>query len=201
MKKLLVAILALGSVTAFAHDGDHKHMVRMYGWDSGSRAMSFDLSKTSDDKDSNAKTDKTNVALNYAYAINGNWQVGATYKSVTGKDAGTKVDANTMGLSGYYNLDGKVEDTCYVALHYNMTSYGKDGSSINGVSGNKDDKQTDIVLEYGHRFSVGSAWGFHLTYAPAVSYTMSDFDDDTAGVDNIKTNTLAWNFLKFDVLF
>ena len=192
MKKLLVvAVAALMTSTAFAQ----KHMVRMYGWDSGDRASSFDFSTTSNDK--TAKTATTNIAINYAYAITDAFQLGVTYKSYTGEEAGTDVNKTTQGLSFYYNVDKKVQDTCYLALHYNMTAWGE----AEGTTAAKDDAQTDIILEYGHRFAVGSAWGFNLNFAPSVSYVMSTFTPDAAGQDDVATTSLAWNFLKFDVLF
>jgi hypothetical protein len=191
MKKLLVvAIAAMVTTSAFAQ----KSMVRMYGWDSGMRASSFDFSTTSDDKDS--KTATTNIAINYAYAITDAFQLGVTYKSYTGEVSSTDVNKSTQGLSFYYNMAKKVNDTCYLGLHYNMTTWGEAESGVAA----KDDAQNDIVLEYGHRFSVGSAWGFDLAFSPAVMYTMSTFTPD-AGGDDVKTNSLSWNFLKFDVLF
>lgn len=192
MKKLLVvAIAAMVTTSAFAQ----KSMVRMYGWDTGARAESFDFSLLSNDADS--KTNTTNIAINYAYALTNSFQLGLTYKSYTGEVASNDVSKTTTGLSFYYNLDGKVNDTCYLALHYNMTAWGEAEGSVAA----KDDAQNDIVLEYGHRFAVGSAWGFDLAFAPAVMYTMSTFTPDADGSDDVATTSLAWNFLKFDVLF
>jgi hypothetical protein len=116
--------------------------------------------------------------------------VGGTFKNRNNSEG---EDTQTIGLSGYYNLDGQVADTCYVGLHYNMTSEETSGTSDGS-------KTNDIVLEYGHRFSVGSAMGMHLTFAPSVSYTMgtTTYDNDA---EDLKETSLAWNFIKFDVLF
>jgi hypothetical protein len=206
MKNLLVALLALSAVSAFAdnhaehmHEGKNlKHMVRFMGFTDAGASRSFDVSLNSNDADS--ETNTTNIALNYAYAINNNWQVGATYKSFTGEVAGSDVDATTMGLSGYYNWGKSLDSTCYVALHYNVTNIGENGD-YNDVTLSEDDTVTDISVEYGHRFHVGHVWGLHLTYAPSVAYTVSTFEPDAAGADEVDTNTLAWNFVKFDVLF
>jgi hypothetical protein len=68
----------------------------------------------------------------------------------------------------------------------------------------EDDTATSIVLEYGHRWTVGSAWGMNLAYAPNVTYTMTsyDWDADASEDANGKSYTaLGWNFLKFDVMF
>ncbi len=203
MKKLLVALLALSTVSAFAdmheHEGkDLKHMVRFFNFTDSGMSKSFDLSLNSNDADS--ETNTTNIALNYAYAINNNWQVGVTYKSYTGEVSGSDVDATTMGLSGYYNFGKSLDSTSYVALHYNMTEIGETGT-YNSVALSEDDTVTDITVEYGHRFHVGHVWGLHLTYAPSIAYTVSTFEPDASGSDEVDTNTLAWNWIKFDVLF
>jgi ABC-type antimicrobial peptide transport system permease subunit len=188
MKKLLVAILAISAVSAFAHNHegkDIKHMVRFYGFNDAGVSNSFDVST-----DTNGDDDKTtNIALNYAYAITNNWQIGATYKSKTGEENGSDINDTTMGLSGYYNFDKSLDSTCYVGVHY-----------MNGTN-DADDKTTTMAVEYGHRFHVGHVWGLHLTYSPNISYSTSTtvYDDDSK--DDNDTTALAWNWIKFDVLF
>ena len=196
MKKLvLVAMVASFATAAFAQ----KHMVRFYGWDTGMRADSFDFSLATDDEKDN-ELDRMNIALNYAYAINDTWQVGGTYKSLkeTRDDKVVAVgdESTTIGLSGYYNVHGNLTDTCYFGLHYNMTTNeDKEGMTDSG------NEMTTIALEYGHRWKVGSAWGFTATYAPNVMYAMSTTEPNADGADDVKGTSLAWNFLKFDVLF
>ncbi|MAX67793.1 MAG: hypothetical protein QF441_02780 [Bacteriovoracaceae bacterium] len=203
MKKLLVAIMALSTASAFAGTDN---MVRFYGWDGGDRTKSFDVSMTSDDADEAGKSQ--NIALNYARAF-GQWQVGITYRTVSGATTGTAnsdTDGTTTGLSGYYNLESDLGNTCYFALHYNMHSTSDGGYDFDGghKSLGEDDTATSIVLEYGHRWTVGSAWGMNLAYAPNVTYTMTsyDWDADASEDANGKSYTaLGWNFLKFDVMF
>ncbi len=206
MKKLLTAVLALTAATTFAAN---ENMVRMYGWDAGSRATSFDVSLDGDDAKEAGKNDR--IALNYARAF-GQWQVGLTYVSHTTETTGTadsKMVGNTVGLSGYYNLAEDLGNTCYFALHYNMhstTSVGASASTydVAGASLGDKDTATTIALEYGHRWTVGSAWGLNLTYAPSVAYSMTTVDYDADANKDAKGeahNSLAWNFLKFDVLF
>lgn len=201
MKKLLVvAIAAMVTTSAFAQ----KSMVRMYGWDAGSRSTSFDFSMSGNDKDVTSATDnkkeEQRIAINYAYALTDAFQLGVTYvNDKTAYDGDVAADSyTTTGLSFYYNMDKKVNDTCYLGLHYNMTTYADD---VTGASSKDGDKQTDIVLEYGHRFAVGSAWGFDLAFAPSVMYAMSTYAPDADGADDVKSTDLSWNFLKFDVLF
>lgn len=192
MKKILVGLVSLAFATAtYAGGEDAKHMVRMYGFDDAGISSSFDVSFGTTTGNSNvedADSAENNLALNYAYAINGNWQVGGTYKN-KGTAAG---DTTTMGLSAYYNMAGDIANTCYVGLHYNMTTDADDN------------KATEIALEYGHRWHLGHAWGMHLTYAPSLmwSQTTSTLDDDSATnyVDEVES-ALAWNWIKFDVLF
>lgn len=207
MKKLLVAIVALTSVSVFA---DHHNMVRMYGWDNGNRASTFDVSLSSDDADEKGESQR--IALNYARAF-GQYQVGITYISdsaTTNGTADSKQAGTTTGLSFYYNMEEDLKNTCYLALHYNMHASSSDtGQAWNFGAGDRlalgeDDTATTIALEYGHRWAVGSAWGFNLTYAPSVMYSMTTISwDDSAKDDTNGTNQtdLAWNFLKFDVLF
>ena len=196
MKKLLVVVVAaMITTSAFAQ----KSMVRMYGWDSGDRASSFDFSKSTNDVKDNEE-DNMRIAINYAYAVTNAVQVGLTYdsnKNTTDGDAQAG-DYTKTGLSFYYNMEKKVNDTCYVGLHYNMTTYADDITTASSKDG---DKNTDIILEYGHRFAVGSAWGLNLAFAPSVMYAMSTYAPDADGADDVKSTNLAWNFLKFDVLF
>ena len=212
MKKLLVGLVSLAFAGSVMADGMAKHMVRMYGFEDAGNAKSVDFSMSGNDVE-DEEASMRNIALNYAYAINNQWQVGVTYKNYTSTVDGDVVQAEdfndwnsttTMGLSGYYNFGGEsLTSTCYVGLHYNMTTYndadvdsdGNDAGDDNGASA------TTIALEYGHRFEVGHAWGMHLTYAPSVSYSMtttSPADDDA---DDVNSTALAWNWIKFDVLF
>lgn len=192
MKKLVaLSAVALMTSSAFANT----HMVRMFGWDQGQRTNSFDFSTSSDD--TTAEVSARNIAINYAYAITGSVQVGGTYKNYNrvSNDDVQSGSFQTVGISGYYNLAGTTVDTTYLALHYNQTSFADDATS----SSRDGEAQTDIILEAGHRFSVGTGLGFNLNYAPSVLYTMNTTTPD--GGDDTNTSTFTWNFLKFDVLF
>ncbi|MCT4642111.1 MAG: hypothetical protein N4A33_07395 [Bacteriovoracaceae bacterium] len=180
MKKLLVAALLVTS--AFAHNHNPKHMIKFDGFADGGDSASFDISSSvQDDKNTDTETKNSRVALNYAYSINGTWQVGGHYVN------DTTAQAPVYGIDVYYNLEGRVNDTCYAALHYSMSSE-EDVFEANTIG-----------LEYGHRFNVGSWMGMHLTFAPSVNYTMNTVTPD--GGEDITTNALAWNWIKFDLLF
>ncbi len=192
MKKILVALIALGMTSAMAnHHGNHhhkghghkhsdiKHMITFSGFENDSAEnRSFDISFIDSDNASSS-----NIALNYTYAINGSWMAGLSYSNA--KTENNK--SSTIGLHGYYNLDGKAIDTCYVGLHYNMTDLEGD-----------DSESSTIGLEYGHRFNVGSWMGMHLAFSPSVNYSIVTTEN---GTEDVESSALAWNFVKFDVLF
>ncbi len=201
MKKLVMALVAM-TMTASAFAAG-ENMVRFYGWDGGDRTKSIDLSMTSADAEEEGK--ETNIALNYARAF-GQWQVGITYQTNTGATAGTAdsdFDMTTIGLSGYYNLESDLMNTCYFGVHY-LSHETTDGGSLGDLTLGEDDTASTIALEYGHRWAIGSAWGLNLTYAPNVMYSMTTvaWDADADADANGESHTaLTWNFLKFDVLF
>jgi len=193
MKKLLVAVLALSTVSAFAG----KSMVKLDGCFDG-QCDTLDFGMSNDDQDNKVETQK--IALNYAYAFTGNFAAGLTYVSknnVTDGDVQAVGDKyNTIGLNFYYNLDGAFEDSCFAALHYNMTT-NEDTAAATDTG----DKQTAIVLEYGHRFALGKLAGVHWNWSPSVTYSMNTTDANADGTDDVKTNTLAINVANFAVTF
>ncbi|MAZ49962.1 MAG: hypothetical protein CME65_15475 [Halobacteriovoraceae bacterium] len=204
MKKLLLAVVAM-TMTASAFAAG-ENMVRLYGWDAGDRGRSFDFSMASDDSDAAGETSKEqSIVLNYARAF-GQWQVGLVYQSESSETSTTDNAGSSIGLSGYYNLNTDLQNTCYFALHY-VTHTASDGSytsnwTAEGIG--EDDSATSIVLEYGHRWAIGTGWGFHVTYSPSVMYNMTTYDWDNEADDDNKgasETSLAWNFLKFDVMF
>lgn len=185
MKKLVMALVAM-TMTASAFAAG-ENMVRFYGWDSGARSNSVDVAfdtTTNTDGTEDADSSSNNFAVNYARAF-GQWQVGITYKS----DADSNGIDNTIGLSGYYNLESDLMNTCYFAFHYDM------------MTASNDDKTNTMTLEYGHRWLVGSAWGLNLTYAPSVAISQAVTAYDNDALEDETEVALGWNFLKFDVLF
>lgn len=197
MKKLLVALLAISAVSAFAHNHemkghmhkgkDLKHMVRFYDFGNTGVSGSFDVSfdtKTSENGTKDKDTAGNNIALNYAYAINNKFQIGGTYKN-NNQGSG---DITTLGVSAYYNTGKSLDSTCYFGLHYNVQTDKTQDDELD---------MNTIGLEYGHRFHVGHVWGIHLTYSPSLNYNMSTTDYD----EEETSNELVWNWIKFDVLF
>jgi hypothetical protein len=197
MKKLLVAALALTTMSAFAGNS----MVKMDGCFDG-QCENLNFSMDSETVESTAGDDDTanmTIAVNYAMAFAGNFGAGVTYVSknkTTDGDVGSVGDKmNMIGLSGYWNKDGSWDDSCFGALHYNMTTV--DDSDAVTDSGNK---MTDIVLEFGHRFKVGTLAGFNFNWVPSVTYTMSttsynsDADDDSSTSLSLNMANVAATF-------
>ena len=176
MKKLLVvAVAVLVSASAFAS----KMMVELDGCVDGGRCSNLDFHMDSQGESAEDAEDDVSgmdLAFNFNYLFTDNIGAGLTYKSMSNKTGGEvgavgEDNSTTIGLSGFYNLQGGWADSCWVALHYDMTTLaepdGGDGASV-----------TDITLEYGHRFALGTAWGLNLNYAPSVGYRMRTYQSD-----------------------
>jgi hypothetical protein len=184
MKKLLVAVLALTTMSAFAGNS----MVKMNGCFDNGQCENLNLQSWSDDADK--KTEVTNIAFNYAMSFAGNWGAGLTYISNSKKldgDAATVGDVtNTIGLSGYWNKDGSWDNSCFAAVHYDMVTNDDTATKDSG------DKTTVITLEYGHRFMLGTVAGINFNWAPSVTYAMStkvaNGDDDDYKTTNLSLN-------------
>ena len=185
---------------------------------------SFDLTTNSSGGESTANGKEhdqsyTRIALNYAYAITKQFQLGATYRSLNGEASGANnsaFSASTIGLNLWWNFNKKLEESAYVGLRYWVTSFDVEASGAgfqtltrglytNGTpaASNTDgsDVLTQITLELGKRFHVGKWMGFHLTYSPNVEFNSSTLARDASGIDDVTTSGLTWNWLKFDVLF
>lgn len=195
MKKLLVALVAMTMVSAAFADGHKNNMVRFDGLEQDNQNnRSFDVSFSSDDDDNEAQ----NIALNYHRAF-GQWQVGISYRTYSTDDGTTngEIKGSTVGLSGHYNFDEDLTNSCFIGLHVE-THEASEGTYM-GI-GDEDSRQ-DISLEYGHRFSLGHLMGLHVTYAPAITYTMTSYDFDDDNNDLSSATDLSWNWIAFDVFF
>lgn len=186
MKKLLVAVVALASVSAFSQS----HMVRFSAIGLHNGAGDFNVGFTTDEEfdvtaGETVKTSQTNIALNYAYTVAPQVQVGLGVIYNNGNDE----KSTYYNVSAYYNFSTDLANAYYAGLHY---QFGEEKD----VS-----KDSNIFVEGGKRFALGSWNGFNLTYAPNVTLGFETTEFDAAGVDDSKSTTLAWNFLKFDVLF
>ncbi len=196
MKKLLVAILALTTASAFAGNS----MIRLDGcFDGTCDTLDFDM-YSDDVKDSETKTQ--NLALNYAMSFAGNWGAGLTFaqesKTTDGDISSSNQENNhqAITISGYYNMDGAWDDSCFVGLHYTMDTV--EDHDTTDDSGWKD---TTIGLEFGHRYKLGSLVGVNWNWAPSVSYNMTTraFNNDDA--DDVKATNLTLNVANVAVTF
>ena len=199
MKKLIALVAMTMTVSAFAdhHDGG-MNMVRLDGcFDGRCDTLDFNMSTATDENnDGAAEESNQTIALNYARSF-GAFGAGLTYVSVNnttdGDIAAVGDSSTTIGLSGYYNMAGHWANTSFFALHYHMTT--NDDNDATDDSGNS---QTDIILEYGHRVSLGNVWGLNVNWSPSVTYTMGttvqnddDLDDDTQTSLTIKAVNFA----------
>jgi hypothetical protein len=191
MKKLLVAVLALTTASAFA---GNMNMIKMDGCFDG-QCDSLDLAMGSDDADK--KNENQTIALNYSRSF-GKFGAGIKYITKTDTKDGEALTVgdkmNTIGLSGYYNMAGEWENSCFVGLHYDMTT--NDDTAVDD-SGNK---VTTITLEYGHRFTIGAIKGHTFSWVPSVTYAMGT-TDYSSDADDLKTTALALNMANVALTF
>jgi hypothetical protein len=196
MKMLLCAVVALTSLTAFAQ----KSMVTLSGYETGDHAdRSLDFSNKSGNEGTD-RVNQSNFAINYAYAVTDTFQVGASYKKhkheTDGDIAEAGDDSSTIGLQVIYNFAHRLTDTCYAALHYDMTN-SKDSEFDSTDDGSK---TKTLGLEYGHRFLLGKLGGMHFNYSPSATLAFGKTSPDGSG-DDTSTTTVSLNFVKFDLLF
>lgn len=195
MKTLLAIVVLATSVSAFAQ----KHMVTLTGYETGERTdRSLDFAHSNGGNGAN-KENESNIALNYAYAVTDAWQVGASYKKYkleTGGEVATVGDeSETIGLQVIYNIAGRLTDTSYVAVHYDM-------NELEDSQGAKDGSETNIWgLEFGHRFLLGKLAGMDFNYSPSATASVANTDFNASGSDEASTTSVTINFVKFDVLF
>jgi hypothetical protein len=199
MKKILVAILALSTASAFAEGS----MVKLDGCttDGVCDGLNFTMnSETHENTVADDDTSETSFGLNYAMAFAGNYGAGLTYVSknkATDGDVGAVGDKyNMIGLSFYWNKDGSWSDSCFAALHYNMLTV--DDTTATTDSGNKN---TDIVLEYGHRFKLGKMMGVNWNWVPSVAYTMGTTVYNNSAADDDKATNLTINVGNFAIAY
>jgi hypothetical protein len=205
MKKLLCAVIALTSVSAFAQ----KSMVTLSGYETGDRQdRSLDFTNVTG---GSGHDNTSNLAINYAYAVTDALQVGVLYKKFKAtsgddlqlSDDGRGGDQTTMGVQVIWNFANKLTDTSYVAVHYDMlnskeTDLDSDGNDI----ADNDFKTNTLGLEYGHRFSLGTLGGMNFNYSPSATLAFAKTNGgDTDVIDDQSTTSVTLNFVKFDVLF
>jgi hypothetical protein len=203
MKLFLVFALTVVSSVALA-DHHQRHMVTLTGYETGDRQdRSLDFTNSTGgngaDKDS-----LSNIALNYAYAINNTWQVGASYKQfknefTTDDNSGSEEVTNESKAYGFqviYNKDNQLVDTCFAALHFDMKKVEDSASGSDDGS-----KSSTWGLELGHRYGLGKIGGMNFTYSPSVTFAVEKTDFNESGADDASTSSITLNFVKFDVIF
>lgn len=193
MKKLLVAVLALSAMSAFAGG-----LIELTSTD-GRQIENFKFDRSTNDLKNNEQSDM-DLAFNYTYDINGQMMVGISYDSSSTSKDGDVDSSVTTGVHFFYNIDGKVNDTCYAGLRYLMTAETNDGgkASSNNTDG---DAETTISLEYGHRFSLGKFAGVNWAWAPKFNYNMTTRVYDNSATDDLKSTEMTITPVNFNVIF
>jgi hypothetical protein len=193
MKKLIIGIITLTSVSAFAQ----KHMVQLSGYEDGRGAelnRSLDLYNTSGGTTHNTTT---SIALNYAYAFTSALQLGAEFRSYNSEMSRKAEDkAMEYGVFGIWNFANRLTDTTYVGLKYLVGT-----RETRDEDGNKDadDDSMTLQAEVGHRFTLGDLWGMTYNWSPSFTLGMIGVDPQKKGYAT--RVEFAFNVLKVDVLF
>lgn len=207
MKKLLVALLAFTTATAALADHGSHTMIRLDNcFDGTCDGLDFDWGGN-DEEDAELAT--MNIALNYAYSF-GSWGVGATLaKQSSTQDGDIRLGAEssntmTIGISGYYNVHGSWDDSCFFGLHYTQETAEDADKNANGTADTTVENgytETKIGLEYGHRFKIGSLGKINFNWSPSVSYWMTTNAPNADGSDDLNTTSLTINPVNFAMTY
>src|SRR5690606_38117692 len=125
----------------------------------------FNLANTTVDDDVAGKSSQTEIALNYAYTVAPQVQVGLGIDYANGHSEKSMY----YTVSAYYNFSTDLANAYYAGLHY---TFGEEKDT---------DKTSAIRVEGGKRFAIGSWQGFNLTYAPTVEVAQVTIEDDASG--------------------
>ncbi len=198
MKKLLVAVLALASVSAFAN---HKNLVSFDG-DTLSHFVRYAMGDRDARTSADASVEYTSFdfQVNYAWAVHSNVYVGGILgyskteidSTTAGVTTTSKEAEFNYGVRAIYDLSTDHANSMYVSLAYviNSPKYTAPGAS---------EDSTTTTLEFGKRYSMFTVLaGSNVTYSPSIAYNMvsEDSGNDTDGGKDI-----VLNLVNFDVLF
>ncbi len=209
-KFLVLSLLALLSVSAFAEGDQPKHIISIgtdgLGWSGLSDIYKWD-------KDDSGIKDHTksegNLKLNYNYVFASRLMLGVDISSTSSKEeiktvAGTKTTDETsetrIGLSLGYNFNEDLFRSWWIKGTLGSGSY---------KNRTKDSTGTDKT-EYGYSFVTFSggkrisleSWGLkNFSYSPSISISSAKVDGDAhdAGLDSIAE--VKFDIIKLDILF
>lgn len=195
MKKFLLGVLTLTSITAFADD-HMKHMIQLSGYEDG---RSSDLNRSLDLYNSSGGTDSSTTssyALNYAYTLTDSLQLGAQFASWNQEGKGEiENKAIEYGIFGIWNFAHRMTDTTYAGLKYLVGS-----AESRSATGDKSDADSMTVsVQVGHRFTLGNLWGMNYSWSPNLELGVTGIDPDKG--DESSETEVSLNLLKVDVLF
>ena len=197
MKKILVAVLALASVSAFAN---HKNLVSFDG-DMLAHYANFLVKQEVNPKGGGTATETTgyDLRVNYAWSVHSNVFVGAILgmgksKEKTGSTINSDEKTTIYGVRAIYDFSTDHVNSMYASLSY-VIENEKDAQD------NSNNQNKFTTISFGKRFgNIAQLAGANVTFSPSIDYTMIGFGKDSA-VNNDDGTIIKLNIVKFDVLF
>lgn len=163
----------------------------------GTQFDNFRINKIENDEDGSAKDD-LKFALNYTHNINGALMAGLSYSSDTEKTEGSTVSSvNTYGVHFFYNLAERVSNTSYVGFRFFKALYADDKSS----SSKDGDTSSTTVIEFGHRYALGTLAGVEWLWTPKASYSMTTYITEPSNDDDVMSDSLEIIPINFNIIF
>lgn len=213
MNKMIVLVVALLSLSAFAQDNP-KHQVMFgntfsVGWSGSGSTAEVDSDLGIKDYDiANGE-----LSLNYAYTIAPQFQLGAHFSnemdsSETKYAAGGKVESEETSTSlvvfGIFNFSEDLFNSFYLGAGIGKSwsdSTDKDSTGGTTVENDLEYDANIYYLTFGKRFNLESLGIKNLTFSPGISYFHMDINGDAedAGLESI--STVVIDLVKFDLLF
>jgi hypothetical protein len=197
MKKLLVAVLALASVSAFAN---HKNLVTFDG-DMLAHYANYILKQEVNPKGGGTATETSgyDLMVNYAWSVHSNVYVGGIFgyakeKVETGSTINSDTKTTTYGVRAIYDFSSDHANSMYAGLSY-VIENEKDSTN------NSKEQTKFTTISFGKRYgNFATLAGVNVTYSPSIDYTMLGFGKDSAQTLDDGT-VIKLNVVKFDVLF
>jgi hypothetical protein len=198
MKKLLVAVLALASVSAFAN---HKNLVTFDGSTLSHFAKYMLGNETKNNDGSTSEVSGLDLRVNYAWAVHSNIFLGGIlgYTNLKTEDntgATTSKDKGVdYGIRVIYDFSNDHVNSMYAGLTYFIDN------SENNTGVKREEKVTTI--SFGKRYAnIAQLAGANVTFSPSIDYEMGTFGKASKTTDGKKDRTsIVLNLVKFDVLF
>jgi hypothetical protein len=170
---------------------NQRHMIELNPTDVPSFIVSMSKSKTTG-SDSENESDLS-LALNYAYTIHPNFQLGARFNYFSGISGNTDIEKLDVQVGGWFNFSGgHIQNSAYLSAHVG-TGYAQ----TFGPGQGRDDLISS-TFALGKRFSM-DMWGIkHLSWAPEIALT--NVNSTTNTIFDYRQAT-EFRILKFSVIW